>query len=161
MHLDSDKIRTYSEGIYNTVIVKDIEDRDQRIADDPNKRKINDNILLKTIAQYLASTIGSPVSVKNVTGYLASTGRKVSASTVDCYMNALKEAFIFYSVQRFDSSGKKLLKTLNKWYIVDLGLRNYILTKKTCDLGFLLENIVYFELLRRGYRVNNIYSSVC
>ncbi|MDM8204414.1 DUF4143 domain-containing protein [Faecalicoccus acidiformans] len=85
--------------------------------------------------------------------YLTSTGRKVSSATVNDYMEALREAFIFYSVERFDISGKKILKTLNKWYIVDLALRDYILPKKTYDLGFSLENTVYFELLRRGYRV--------
>ena len=152
--LDDDKLNMYLEGIYNTVIIKDIEERENRKYHDPNKRKITNIVLLKSIAKYLASTIGSIISVKNVTGYLTSSGRKVSSTTVDDYMEALKEAFIFYPVERFDISGKKILKTLNKWYIVDLGLRNYMLPKKNYDLGFSLENIVYFELLRRGYRVN-------
>ncbi len=152
--LNDEKLDMYLEGIYNTVIVKDIEERENRKNNDPNKRKITNIVLLKSIAKYLASTIGSIISVKNVTGYLTSSGRKVSSTTVDDYMEALKEAFIFYPVERFDISGKKILKTLNKWYIVDLGLRNYMLPKKNYDLGFSLENIVYFELLRRGYRVN-------
>ena len=152
--LNDEKLDMYLEGIYNTVIVKDIEERENRKNNDPNKRKITNIVLLKSIAKYLASTIGSIISVKNVTGYLTSSGRKVSSTTVDDYMEALKEAFIFYPVERFDISGKKILKTLNKWYIVDLGLRNYMLPKKNYDLRFSLENIVYFELLRRGYRVN-------
>lgn len=152
--LNDEKLDMYLEGIYNTVIVKDIEERENRKNNDPNKRKITNIVLLKSIAKYLASTIGSIISVKNVTGYLTSSGRKVSIATVDDYLEALKEAFIFYPVERFDISGKKILKTLNKWYIVDLGLRNYMLPKKNYDLGFSLENIIYFELLRRGYRVN-------
>lgn len=149
-----EKVDTYLEGIYNTVVVKDIEDRQLRKHPDPNKRKITDITLLKTIARYLASVIGSPVSVKSVSDYLISSGRKVSPNTVDNYMEALQESFIFYPVERFDINGKQLLKVNRKWYIVDLGLRNHILPKKRYDLGFSLENIVFFELLRRGYQVN-------
>lgn len=149
-----DKVDTYLEGIYNTVVVKDIEDRQLRKNPDPNKRKITDITLLKTIARYLASVVGSPVSVKSVSDYLVSSGRKVSPNTVDDYMEALQESFIFYPVERFDINGKQLLKVNRKWYIVDLGLRNHILPKKRYDLGFSLENIVFFELLRRGFKVN-------
>lgn len=149
-----DKVDTYLEGIYNTVVVKDIEDRQLRKNPDPNKRKITDITLLKTIARYLASVVGSPVSVKSVSDYLVSSGRKVSPNTVDDYMEALQESFIFYPVERFDINGKQLLKVNRKWYIVDLGLRNHILPKKRYDLGFSLENIVFFELLRRGFKAN-------
>lgn len=149
-----EKVDTYLEGTYNTVVVKDIEDRQLRKHPDPNKRKITDITLLKTIARYLVSVIGSPVSVKSVSDYLVSSGRKVSPNTVDDYMEALQESFIFYPVERFDINGKQLLKINRKWYIVDLGLRNHILPKKRYDLGFSLENIVFFELLRRGYQVN-------
>ena len=154
MALNDEQLNMYLEGIYNTVIIKDIEERENRKNVDSNKRKISNVVLLKSIAKYLASTVGSVISVKKVTGYLVSSGRKVSASTVDDYMEALKEAFIFYPVERFDVSGKKILKTLNKWYIVDLALRNFMLPKKTYDLGFSLENIIYFEWIRRGYRVS-------
>lgn len=154
MENTAEKVDTYLEGIYNTVVVKDIEDRQTRKNSDPNKRKITDITLLKTIARYLASVVGSPVSVKSVSDYLISSGRKVSPNTVDEYMEALQESFIFYPVERFDINGKQLLKVNRKWYIVDLGLRNHILPKKRYDLGFSLENIVYFELLRRGYKVN-------
>lgn len=149
-----EKVDTYLEGIYNTVVVKDIEERQVRKNKDPNKRKISDITLLKTIARYLASVIGSPVSVKSVSNYLVSSGRKVSPNTVDDYMEALQESFIFYPVERFDINGKQLLKVNRKWYIVDLGLRGHILPKSHYDLGYSLENIVFFELLRRGYKVN-------
>ena len=134
--------------------VKDIEDRQSRKESDPDKRKVTDITLLKTIARYLASVIGSQVSVKSVADYLTSNGRKVSPNTVDDYMEALSESFIFYPVERFDIVGKQLLKTNQKWYMVDLGLRGHILPRRSYDLGFSLENIVYFELRRRGFQVN-------
>ena len=147
------KAETYLEGIYNTVIVKDIEDRQIRRESEPSKRKITDIALLKSIAKYLASVVGSAVSVRSITDYLISAGRKVSPNTVDDYVDALTESFIFYPAERFDIVGKQLLKVNKKFYIVDLGLRNYILPRQNYDFGFSLENIVYFELLRRGYKV--------
>lgn len=153
MDRTDEKLDLYLEGIYNTVIVRDIEDRQSRKGTDPNKRKITDITLLKTIARFLASVIGSPVSIRNVTDYLVSSGRKVSTNTVSDYMEALREAFIFYPVERFDIAGKQLLRSNRKWYMVDLGLRGHILPRKRYDLGFSIENIVYFELLRRGYQV--------
>lgn len=119
MKRTDEKVSTYLEGIYNTVIVKDIEDRQARKESDP----------------------------------LTSNGRKISPNTVGDYVEALTESFIFYPAERFDIVGKQLLKAGRKMYIVDLGLRNHILPRKNYDLGFSLENIVYFELLRRGYKV--------
>lgn len=148
-----EKVDTYLEGIYNTVIVKDIEDRQARKESDSDKRKINDILLLKTIARYLASIVGNPVSIRSITDYFISNGRKLSPNTVSDYVEALTESFIFYPAERFDIVGKQLLKANRKMYIVDLGLRNHILPRRQYDLGFSLENIVYFELLRRGYRV--------
>ena len=153
MNRTSEKVETYLEGIYNTVIVKDIEDRQARKESEPSKRKITDITLLKTIAKYLASVAGNPVSIRSITNYLTSNGRKLSPNTVSDYVDALIESFIFYPAERFDIVGKQLLKSKRKLYIVDLGLRNYILPRQNYDLGFSLENIVYFELLRRGYRV--------
>ena len=149
-----EKADTYLEGIYNTVIVRDIEERQSRKDSDAGKRKINDIALLKSIAKYLASVIGSPVSIKSVTDYLISSGRKVSPNTVDDYIDALTEAFVFYEAERFDIVGKELLRTNRKYYMVDLGLRNHVFAKRRYDLGFTVENVVYFELLRRGYKVN-------
>ena len=153
MDRTQEKVEIYLEGIYNTVIVKDIEDRQARKEKNPDKRKITDILLLKTIARYLASIVGTPVSIRSITDYLTSNGRKISPNTVGDYVEALTESFIFYSAERFDIVGKQLLKASRKMYIVDLGLRNHILPRRQYDLGFSLENIVYFELLRRGYRV--------
>lgn len=153
MERSPEKVETYLEGIYNTVIVKDIEDRQIRKESDPSKRKVTDILLLKTIARYLASVVGSPVSIRSITDYLTSNGRKVSPNTVSDYVEALTESFVFYPAERFDIVGKQLLKANRKMYIVDLGLRNHILPRRRYDFGFSLENIVYFELLRRGYRV--------
>lgn len=150
----NEKRDTYLEGIYNTVIVRDIEDRQRRRESDPGKRKVTDIALLKSIAKYLASVIGSPVSIKSIADYLSSNGRKVSPNTVNDYVEALTESFVFYPADRFDITGKQILKANRKFYMVDLGLRNYILPRRNYDLGFSVENIVYFELLRRGYRVN-------
>lgn len=154
MDQNTEKLNTYLEGIYNTVIIKDIEERQSRKESDPSKRRVSNIALLKSIAKFLASVVGSPISIRSVTDYLISNGRKVSPNTVDNYIEALCESFIFYEVERFDIAGKELLKTNKKYYMVDLGLRNYILPKRTYDLGFSIENIVYFELLRRGYQVN-------
>ena len=154
MDRTDEKVEIYLEGIYNTVIVRDIEDRQARKEMNCGKRKITDITLLKTIARYLASVIGSPISIKSITNYLISSGRKVSANTVSDYVDALTESFIFYSVDRFDIVGKQLLKVNKKLYMVDLGLRNHILPRKRYDLGFSIENIVFFELLRRGNKVN-------
>lgn len=153
MERTAEKVDTYLEGIYNTVIVRDIEDRQAHQTTDPGKRKITDITLLKTIARYLASVIGSPVSVRSITNYLVSSGRKISPNTVNDYVAALTESFIFYPTERFDIVGKQILKSNKKLYIVDLGLRNHILPRRNYDLGFSLENLVYFELLRCGYRV--------
>lgn len=153
MDRTTEKVETYLEGIYNTVIVKDIEDRQARKESEPSKRKVTDIALLKSIAKYLASVVGSPVSVRSITDYLISSGRKVSPNTVDDYVDALTESFIFYPAERFDIVGKQLLKINKKFYVVDLGLRNHILPRRNFDLGFSLENVVYFELLRRGYKV--------
>lgn len=153
MDRTDDKVDTYLEGIYNTVIVKDIEDRQKRQESNSDKRKINDIPLLKTTAKYLSSVIGSPVSLRGITNYLVSSGRKISANTVSNYVDALIESFIFYPAERFDIVGKQLLKANKKYYMVDLGIRNHILPRKYYDLGFSVENIVFFELLRRGCKV--------
>ncbi|MCI9104036.1 MAG: ATP-binding protein [Lachnospiraceae bacterium] len=153
MNRTDEKTETYLEGIYNTVIVRDIEDRQNRREQDPEKRQITDIPLLKTIARYLASVIGSPVSIKSITDYLVSSGRKISPNTVSSYVEALTQSFVFYPAERFDLVGKQLLKANKKLYMVDLGLRSHILPRRQYDLGFSIENIVFFELMRRGYQV--------
>jgi predicted AAA+ superfamily ATPase len=150
---DQSRIDTYLEGVYNTILIKDIEERAARKEKDSNKRKINDVSLLKNIARFLAGSVGIPISQKKIAGYITSTGRKVSQSTISDYVEALVEPYIFYEVQPIYVSGKQLLKNVSKYYIADLGIRNFILPKQRYDLGFSLENTIYFELLRRGYEV--------
>ena len=154
MDRTKEKIDMYLEGIYNTVIVKDIEERQNRKEKDPNKRKVSDISLLKNISKFLAGSIGSPVSVKRIADYITSSGRKVSQNTIDDYIEALVQAYVFYKAERYDVEGKQLLKQNGKFYIVDLGLCRYLLPKREYDLGYSLENVVYLELLRRGYEVN-------
>ena len=142
------------EGIYNTIIVKDIEERQRRRESDPNKRKVTDIALLKAIAKFLAGSVGSPISVKSIADYIVSSGRKVSQNTIADYIEVLSEAFVFYPVERFDIVGKQLMKMNQKLYIVDLGIRRHLLPRRNYDLGFSLENVIYLELLRRGYSVH-------
>ena len=151
---DLNYLDDYLEGIYNTVIIKDIEERRiRKIESNRNDRNVNDISLLQKISQYLASSIGNIISIKSITDYLTSSGRKTSNTTVDSYISSLTEAYIFYKVERYDLQGKALLKQNSKYYIIDTGLRRHLIKKKEIDLGFLLENIVYFELVRRGYKV--------
>ena len=154
MDRTKEKIDMYLEGIYNTVIVKDIEERQNRKENDPNRRKVSDISLLKNISKFLANSIGSPISVKRIADYITSSGRKVSQNTIDGYIEALVQAYVFYQTERYDVEGKQLLKQNGKFYIVDLGLRRYLLPKREYDLGYSLENVVYLELLRRGYEVH-------
>lgn len=151
---EAEKVDMYLEGIYNTIIVKDIEERQKRKETDPNKRKVNDIALLKNISKFLASSVGSPVSMKSIADYITSSGRSISQSTVSDYVDALVEPYIFYPVERYDVPGKQLLKINQKMYIVDLGIRRHLLPRKRYDLGASLENVIYLELLRRGYKVN-------
>ncbi len=151
---ETEKVDMYLEGIYNTIIVKDIEERQKRKEDDSNKRKVNDIALLKNISKFLASSVGSPVSIKSIADYITSGGRSISQATISDYVEALVEPYIFYPVARYDVPGKQLLKNNRKLYISDLGLRRYLLPRKRYDLGHSLENVIYLELLRRGYEVN-------
>ena len=136
--------RDYLMGIYNTVLLKDIVER-KRIADVP---------LLEGIIRFLADNIGNVVSVKKISDSLTSDGRKTTAMTVDGYVQALKDAFILYEANRYDVKGKQYLRSLEKYYLVDIGLRSLLLGERVRDVGRILENIVYLELLRRGYRVS-------
>lgn len=154
MDKTKEKVDMYLEGIYNTIIVKDIGERLRRRGNDPNRRKVTDTALLRNISKFLASTVGSPVSVKKIADFITSSGRKVSQNTIGDYIEALVQAYVFYRAERYDVEGKQLLKQNGKLYIVDLGLRRYLLSKRNYDLGFSLENIIYLELLRRGYEVN-------
>lgn len=140
---DDEIRRDYISGIYNTVLIKDIVSR-KRISDIP---------LLESVIRFLLDNIGNIVSSNKIANSLTSYGRKTTTVTVDNYIEALIEAFILYKVGRYDVKGKQHLKSLEKYYIVDISLRRLLLGYKTSDVGHILENIVYLELLRRGYTV--------
>jgi predicted AAA+ superfamily ATPase len=141
---DAQMIKTYIEGIYNTILIKDIA---KRIG-------IDDISLLENIIKFLSHSVGSPISAKKISDTINSTGRRISVNTVDVYIRALTESFIFYHVSRYDIKGRQNLKTLGKYYIVDTGIRNILLESSSPDLGHQLENLVFLELLRRGHRVS-------
>ncbi len=155
--LDQDKALSLLDGIYTTVVVRDILERETR----RGQKRITDPALLRKIILFLADNIGSSVSVTSIgstlvhEGLLADDKRKgaPSAHTVQAYVNALLESYFFYEIKRFDIKGKAYLRTLGKYYIVDMGLRNNLLGFRNRDQGHAIENVVYLELLRRGYDV--------
>lgn len=156
--LDQEKALVLLEGIYSTVIMRDILERENR----RGQKRITDPVLLKKIVMFLADNIGSSISVSSIGNTLVNEGlledgrRKgtPSSHTVQTYVDALLESYFFYEIKRFDIKGKEFLRTLGKYYIVDIGLRNYLLGFRNRDSGHALENVVYFELLRRGYNVS-------
>ena len=155
--LNQEKTMILLDGIYSTVVIRDILERERR----RGQQRITDPVLLRKIILFLADNIGSNVSISSIgntlvnEGLLADGKRKGSPSvhTVQAYVNALLESYFFYDIKRFDIKGREYLRTLGKYYIVDIGLRNYLLGFRNRDSGHTLENIVYFELLRRGYDV--------
>ena len=156
--LDQEKALVLLEGIYSTVIMRDILERENR----KGQKRITDPVLLKKIVMFLADNIGSNISVSSIGNTLVNEGlledgrRKgtPSAHTVQAYVNALLKSYFFYDIKRFDIKGKEFLRTLGKYYIVDIGLRNYLLGFRDRDSGHAIENVVYFELLRHGYDVS-------
>lgn len=155
--LDQEKAMVLLDGIYSTVVVRDILEREKR----RGQKQITDPVLLRKIILFLADNIGSTVSVSSIGNTLINEGllkdgkRKgiPSTHTVQAYISALMESYFFYDIKRFDIKGKEYLRTLGKFYIVDMGLRNYLLGFRNRDSGHAIENVVYFELLRRGYDV--------
>ena len=145
-YLENDEkiISQYIEGVYNTILIKDVATRE----------KINDITVLENILKTVASSIGSPISTKKISDTLVSSGRKISPNTVESYLRALTDSYILYNAARYDIKGRQFLKTLGKYYFVDTGIRNHIISQSAKDLGHLLENVVYLELLRRKNRVN-------
>lgn len=155
--LDQEKALVLLDGIYSSVVIRDILEREKK----RGRKQITDAVLLRKIILFLADNIGSNVSVSSIgntlvnAGLIEETGRKNAPSThtVQSYVNALLESYFFYDIKRFDVKGKEYLRTLGKYYIIDIGLRNYLLGFRDRDTGHTIENIVYFELLRRGYDV--------
>ena len=155
--LEQDKVAAALDGVYSAVVVRDILEREKR----KGQRTITDSLLLRKLMMFLADNIGSTVSATSIGNTLVREGlledgkrkAKPATHTIQAYIEALKESFIFYEIKRFDIKGREYLKTLGKYYIVDIGLRNYLLGYRDGDTGHILENIIYFELLRRGYDV--------
>lgn len=153
--LDQDKTMALLDGIYSTVVIRDILEREKR----RGQRRITDAALLRKIILFLADNIGSSISATSMAGTLFNEGLlpddarkgKPSTHTVQAYVNTLTESYFFYEIKRFDIKGKEFLRTLGKYYIVDTGLRTYLLGNRDRDRGHILENVVYLELLRRGY----------
>lgn len=140
---DENQIRTYLDGIYNTVILKDVVAR----------KNISDVNVLESVVRYMFDNIGNITSIKKISDALTSAGRKISNHTVENYLSALTDSFILYKAGRYDVKGKQYLQTNEKYYLVDIGLRYFLLGSKKADMGRILENVVYLELLRRGYEV--------
>jgi len=140
---DDRMIRNYLSGIYNTVLLKDI----------VKKQQVKDVALLESITTFIFENIGKIVSPKKISDTLSSYNRKTTQVTVENYISWLQRAFVIYKVSRYDIKGKAYLKTLEKYYSVDIGLRNNLLGYKEHDIGYILENIVFLELKRRGYQV--------
>ena len=152
--LDQEKAFMLLGGIYNTVVTRDILEREKR----RGQNTISDALLLKKLIMFLSDNIGSNVSFSSISKSLSQDSyskekSKPSPHTIESYINALTETYLFYEIKRFDIKGKEYLKTLGKYYISDIGMRNYLLGLRDRDRGHILENIVYFELLRRGYDV--------
>lgn len=144
IQLEDDEIRReYLLGIYHTVLLKDVVGRN----------RIQDVQLLESVFKFLFDNIGNIVSAKKIADYLTSDGRRTSNTTISNYIQALKDSFILYEANRYDIKGKQQLKSLEKYYLVDISLRNLLIGEQSRDVGRVLENIVYLELIRRGYKV--------
>lgn len=137
-------IRTYLDGIYTSIVLKDIISR----------RRIADVSMLESVIRYMFDNIGNLCSSTKIANTMTSAGRKISVPTVESYLEALTDSFILYRVERYDVKGKQYLSTGCKYYLADIGLRYYLLGNRQVDFGHILENIVYLELVRRGYEVH-------
>lgn len=143
MKQDARVIREYLNGIYNTIVVKDITQRN----------RFPDTMMLESVLRFAYDNIGNILSTKKIADTMTSDGRKIDTKTVEKYLNALMESYMLYQCKRYNIKGKQYLKTLDKYYAVDMGMRKVLLGSKAMDAGHILENIVYLELLRRGYDV--------
>lgn len=138
------QIEQYLDGIYSSIIYRDIETRLQ----------VSDKAILERIMQFIFDNIGSTLSIRNIANTITSNGFKVAPITVERYLNSILDSLLVYKVPRFDIHGKEQLRTNDKYYIVDSGLRYHLLASKKADYDHIIENIIYLELRRRGYRVN-------
>ncbi|MCI9085673.1 MAG: ATP-binding protein [Clostridia bacterium] len=137
------EIHDYLSGIYNTVLLKDIVAR----------YSISDVMMLESVTRFIFDNIGSQLSTTKIANTMTSAGRKIDPKTVEKYLKALLDSMMIYQAKRYNIKGKQYLKTLEKYYVVDIGLRYMLLGKRSTDVGHILENVVYLELIRRGYDV--------
>ena len=143
LQLEEDEISRYLGSLYNDVIIKDVMIR----------KNISDETMLKSVANFALDNIGNILSINNIANTMKSAGRAINVRTVERYLEGFTESFFLYKASRYDIKGKQYLKTGEKYYVSDLGLRYFMLGRKLGDRGHILENIVYLELLRRGYDV--------
>ena len=139
----SREIWDYLEGLYHTIVIKDIASR----------KKITDIMMLQSVTEFVFDSIGSQLSTKKIADTMTSNGRKIDVKTVERYLDGLMESFIIYQARRYNIRGKQYLKTLEKYYVVDIGMRYMLLGTRGTDVGHILENVIYLELKRRGYEV--------
>lgn len=138
------QVRDYLSSITDTIILKDVVAR----------KNISDVMMLESVMRFLADNIGNSLSTKKISDTMTSQGRKINVRTVEAYITAFMESYIVYQAKRYDVKGKQYLKTQEKYYLVDIGLRNYMISSTgTGDVGHILENVIYLELIRRGYEV--------
>ncbi|MCL2088545.1 MAG: ATP-binding protein [Oscillospiraceae bacterium] len=137
-------ILDYLDGLYNSIVTNDIVKR----------KRITDTMMLRSVLCFALDNVGGHLSTKSISDYMNSNGRKIDVKTVEKYIDALVESFLLYRVHRYNIKGKQQLKTLEKYYTVDIGMRYAILGNERADVGHILENVVYLELIRRGYKVS-------
>lgn len=145
LNLDKEtrQIKDYLSSIYDTIILKDVISR----------KKVSDVMMLESVIRFLMDNIGNQLSTKKISDTMTSNGRSINVRTVESYVAAFMDAYIVYQAKRYDIKGKQYLKTQEKYYIVDIGLRNTMLGNLGKDIGHILENVIYLELIRRGYDV--------
>ena len=140
---DKDKIKYYLESIYNTIVLNDI----------INHKKVSDPMMLKSVLRFLFDNIGNIISPKKISDTMVSMNRKIDSRTIQKYIDAFLETYVVYEAKRYNVKGQNYLQSLSKYYICDIGLRYMLLGNKRVDFGHIIENIIYLELIRRGYKV--------
>jgi predicted AAA+ superfamily ATPase len=140
---DKSSVRRYLQDLYEKIVLKDIVEN----------KNISDISRLELVIKFMADNISKETSVNNIANTMTSGGRKIDNKTVESYIEAFCDSFVLYKINRYNVKGKEILKTGNKYYLVDLGLRYLLLGDNKTDSGKMLENVVYLELLRRGYNV--------
>ncbi|SDB26313.1 hypothetical protein SAMN02910317_01298 [Ruminococcaceae bacterium FB2012] len=136
-------IHAYLDGLFNTIVLNDIVQR----------QKVQDPLMLKSVIKFMFDNIGNPITAKKIADTMTNKGRKISNHTVENYLEGLTDSLLMYRVSRYDIKGKEYLQILDKYYVADIGLRYYLLGTANADMGHILENVVYLELIRRGYTV--------